>query len=420
MENKMKISLMKECVELCGNAGVTALIWGNHGIGKSQGVKQLAVENNWGFIDMRLSQAEASDLRGFPDKEDGRTKFCPPYELPQGGMEWDEYEAAIKEAPEAERWKMAELLMPKLERGILLLDEINRAQDDVIQAAFQLVLDRKVGQYVLPPGWNIVCASNPQEGYIVNGFNDPAFLDRFCHIQVDCKNEDSLGEWVEYISAVHGPVASQVVEFASQDLKHLNGDVKSEIGFGVTPSRRSWEFVIRVEDAYRKGDFSGAARTMVLGGLVGMELAASYNEYSCPVKPAQLIENGVKAMRGQLESLERGQMQGLMWGLVGFVKPQIESSDKHAEVALDFAEFICERFREKDLAIAFCKSLVASGKGGSGVAESVRAAALSNPQLAKLLKRAGKPNRKRFLDRLSERPKLQDLLSKTAWGSEDL
>lgn len=416
----MKISLMKECVELCGASGVAALVWGNHGIGKSQGVKQLAAEKNWGFIDMRLSQAEASDLRGFPDKEDGRTIFCPPYELPHGGMDWDEYQAEIEKAPEEDRWRLKDLLMPKLNEGILLLDEINRAADDVIQAAFQLVLDRKVGQYILPPGWIIVCASNPQEGYIVNGFNDPAFLDRFCHLAMDSKSEESLGEWVEYISAKHGAVASQVVEFASQDLKHLNGDVKSELGFSVTPSRRSWEFVIKMEDAYRKGNYSGQARTMVLAGLIGFELASSYNEYSCPVKPAQLIENGVRAMRGQLEKLERGQMQGLMWGLVGFVKPQIESSDKHADVALDFAEFICERFSEKDLAIAFCKSLVASGKGGSGVAESVRAAALSNPQLAKLLQRAGKPGRKRFLDRLNERPKLQKLLSKTAWGSEDL
>jgi hypothetical protein len=411
---------MKEAVRLCSASRVTALIWGNHGIGKSQGVAQCAFEQGVGFIDMRLSQSESSDLRGFPDKEGGRTKFCPPFELPVGGLTWEEYLAKIEAAPEDEQWKLREQLMPELNEGYLFLDELNRAQDDVLQAAFQLVLDRKVGQYMLPPGWNVVCASNPMEGYIVNGFTDPAFLDRFCHIQVSA-NEDTLGEWVDYISAVHTKsAAGNVIEFVSQNMKHLDGEVSSDLGFKTTPSRRSWDSVARVEAACESGKFSDKARLEVIAGLVGRELASSYSRYSCPVKPQELIDNGVEKMTARLRKLERNEMQGLMWGLVSFVKAHIETSDKHADVALDFAEFICEKHASKDLVVAFCKALISSNKNNSGVSENVRAAAISNPKLAGLISSSSKGSKKRFIDRLNSRKKLQNLLSNTAWGSDEL
>ena len=143
----------------------------------------------------------------------------------------------------------------------------------------------------------------------------------------------------------------------------------------------------------------------------------SYSRYSCPVKPRELVQTGVKAKEGQLGKLNRNQMTGLMWGLVGFIKPKIEE-DKPGEVALDFAEWMCKQNPDKDLVVAFCKALVSGG--GAGVDDHVRAAAISNPKLAKLLGKAGGSpgGKKKFLDRLLERPQLQDLLSKTAWGKD--
>ena len=68
----------------------------------------------------------------------------------------------------------------------------------MLQAIFQLVLDRRVGQYVLPPGWCVVAAGNYMEGYQVSGFNDAAFLDRFCHLTLS-GGETTLEEWVNFV-----------------------------------------------------------------------------------------------------------------------------------------------------------------------------------------------------------------------------
>ena len=91
-------------------------------------VKQIAKEKKWDLIDLRLSLLNPVDLRGLPmiDKEKGLAKWLPPEFLPQDGV------------------------------GILFLDEINKAPGSVMAAAYQLILDRKVGNYELPPKWRII------------------------------------------------------------------------------------------------------------------------------------------------------------------------------------------------------------------------------------------------------------------------
>jgi hypothetical protein len=173
-----------------------------------------------------------------------------------------------------------------------------------LQAIFQLVLDHKVGQYVLPPGWSVVAAGNFQEGYMVSGFNDPAFLDRFCHMTLSA-GETTLEEWIHYMSDVHGEKAAEVIEFASQNTKHLDGDIAGELGFSIQPSRRSWEAVVRVQQACNGTTFSQGAIFEVLAGLLGRELAQSFSRYSCPVKPRDLMKNGVKPYESKLKSLHR-------------------------------------------------------------------------------------------------------------------
>jgi hypothetical protein len=414
----MKIGTLKQVIRLCKASRVSLYIWGHRGIGKSSIVHQTAVEDEAGCVDMRCSQLEASDLRGLPDRVNGRTSFLPPADMPMADLDWDDFMTKLKELPAEEQEGYMTRSQPNLKDGYLFLDEVNRAQDDVLQAVFQLVLDRRVGQYTLPSSWSVVCAGNFQEGYMVNGFNDPAFLNRFCHVILS-QGEATLDEWVGYMSEHHGTSASDVIEFASQNVKHLDGEIDGELGFSVQPSRRSWESVVRVNNAFNKGGFSSAARDEVIAGLVGRELGLAYSRYSCPVKPRDLINSGVKPMSDKLSGLTRPQMTGLMWGLVGFVKPNIEE-DKFGECACDFAEWICKNYKDKDIVVAFCKALV-SGTG-TGVDDHVRSAAISNPKLAKLLAKAtsGKDGKKNnsFIGRLEARPALHQLLSDTAWGKD--
>jgi MoxR-like ATPase len=447
-----KISTIKEAVLICRDANITPFVWGHRGLGKSSLVKQIAEDNGWGFIDLRCSQLEASDIRGLPDRgEDNRTHYLPPADMPIADMSADQVFLKLAEvlgidakgtdgvdtagklaASIAKKLdgtnldllrryeNLRQALQPRFERGILFLDEVNRAQDDVLQAIFQLVLDRRVGQYVLPPGWCVVAAGNFTEGYRVGGFDDPAFLNRFCHLTLS-GGETTLEEWVNYMASVHGGDATDVIEFASQNTKHLDGDIKGEMGFSVQPSRRGWEMVTRVMKVVKEGKYSESAKIEVYAGLLGRELAQSFSRYSCPVKPRELINNGVKAYESKLKKLDRNQLTGLMWGLVSFCKNQIEK-DEIATVCLDFASFMVDHANDKDVVVAFCRALVTQGGAVNDHQEKARAAVISNPRLAKMIskfnKRSGS-DKKSFVDRLTERPEFQSVLSKVSWGVVD-
>jgi hypothetical protein len=442
-----KISTIKEALMICRDSGITPFIWGHRGLGKSSLVHQVAVENGWGFIDLRCSQLEASDIRGLPDRgDDHRTHYLPPADMPVADLTLDDVRkelAAVLNLNEvkANDGTLTDMIAKKLEnadlevtrryfqklqetqarfqRGILFLDEVNRAQDDVLQAIFQLVLDRRVGQYVLPPGWSLVAAGNYMEGYRVGGFDDPAFLNRFCHLTLS-GGETTLEEWVNYMSGVHGGEAADVIEFASQNTKHLDGEIPGELGFSVQPSRRSWEMVVKVQKAVKEGNYGDTAKLEVYAGLIGRELAQSFSRYSCPVKPRQLIEQGVKAFETKLKKLERNQLTGLMWGLVSFCKNQIDK-DEIGTVCLDFASFMVHNANDKDVVVAFCRALVTSGNSNNDQ-EKARAAVISNPRLARMIakfhQRTGN-SKKTFIERLSERPDLQQALSRVSWGTSD-
>jgi hypothetical protein len=437
------INVIKESLNICRDAGITAFIWGHRGLGKSSLVQQSAAENGWGFIDLRCSQLEASDIRGLPDRgDDNRTHFLPPADMPLADLSFEQIQTQLADVlgikakggenvadQIAKTLESADLdtqrryfqklqeMQSRFQRGILFLDEVNRAQDDVLQAVFQLVLDRRVGQYVLPPGWSVVAAGNFMEGYRVGGFDDPAFLNRFCHLTLS-GGETTLEEWVNYMGSVHGQDATDVIEFASQNTKHLDGDLPGDLGFSILPSRRSWEMVVKVQKAVKEGRYSDHAKLEVYAGLVGRDLAQVFARYSCPVKPRELIASGVKPFESRLAKLDRNQQTGLMWGLVSFCKNQIEK-EEIATVCLDYASFMVKHVKDKDVVVAFCRALV-SGGNSQDHQEKARAAVISNPRLAKMIskfnKRSG-TDKKSFVDRLTDRPELQEMLSRVSWGS---
>ena len=145
----MDIKQLKRFLPYAMKTKVAVMVHGLHGIGKSQTIKQFAEEQGMQFIDRRLSQMESGDLLGLPSLENGRTSFFTPDWLPTD--------------PNS--------------KGILFLDEINRARRDVLQGVFQLVLDRQLGSYKLPDGWSVISAINPNtDDYDVTNVFDIVYL----------------------------------------------------------------------------------------------------------------------------------------------------------------------------------------------------------------------------------------------------
>jgi hypothetical protein len=140
-------------------------IHGSPGIGKSYIVNDIASKSGLEIIDIRLSQLDAVDLRGIPTINNDQTKWMPPVFLPT----------------EADS------------EGILFLDELNSAPLSVQAAIYQLVLDRKIGEYTMPKGWRIVCAGNKiDDKGIVFKLPSP-LINRMVHIVLEARYDDFKG-----------------------------------------------------------------------------------------------------------------------------------------------------------------------------------------------------------------------------------
>jgi ATPase family associated with various cellular activities (AAA) len=164
---------------IVSNLKISTMIWGAPGIGKSSIVQQLATTHQLEFIDLRLSQLAPTDLRGLPVAEAGVSKWFPPEFLPQQG------------------------------RGILFLDEINMAVPAMQGMAQQLILDRRVGSYVVPEGWFVWAAGNRKEDR-AGVFEMPAPLaNRFLHLQV----EPDFASFKAY--ALESGIHEQIIAFLS-------------------------------------------------------------------------------------------------------------------------------------------------------------------------------------------------------------
>ncbi len=218
------------------------MLWGAPGVGKSQMVAQVAKNQNTPLIDIRLSQMEPSDLRGIPFKKGDAVEWAVPAMLPN-----------------AERHG---------ENGILFLDEITSAPPSVSAAAYQLILDRKLGEYEVPEGWAIIAAGNRQGDRGVTYSMPAPLANRFSHYEVDI----NLDDWVAWAYANN--IDERVIAFLRfrQDLLFEFDASQNPVAF---PSPRSWEFAHRALHKFEDHPelFSGALQACV-GKAAGIELAA--------------------------------------------------------------------------------------------------------------------------------------------------
>lgn len=189
-------------------------LWGPPGVGKSSVVCQVARELGLKFIDLRLSLLDPVDLRGIPvaDREKRECYWTRPVFLPKDGA------------------------------GILFLDEINLASPSVQAAAYQLVLDKAVGEHKLPDSWHIVAAGNRREdSSLVTQLSDP-LISRFVHFEVEIDVE----EWFSW--AIASGIDERVISFLKfrPELLLKVDSGRSSVNY---PCPRSWEFCSRLLQA---------------------------------------------------------------------------------------------------------------------------------------------------------------------------
>ena len=199
----------------------SVMLWGPPGVGKSQAIRQVAkdIEKKTGkkvhITDVRLLLFNPIDLRGIPTANADKT-------------------LAIWLKPQIFQMDDSSDVV-----NILFLDEISAAPQSVQAAAYQITLDRVVGEHRLPDNCFVIAAGNRVTDKSVSFKMPKALANRLLHIEV----EGSFHSWQNW--AIKTGVNSKVVGFLSSRPDRLFGfDASNDDLAFATP--RSWEMVSNI------------------------------------------------------------------------------------------------------------------------------------------------------------------------------
>ncbi len=224
------------------------MLWGPVGAGKSAVVNQVAAEIEAKISDARLSTMDTVDIRGFPVPN-----------LEAGTMSWLPADFLPPMLVKGKGGKM----VPNTSKGILFLDELPSAPPAVQAAAYQLVLDRRIGKYELPENWAIVAAGNRSSDRSVVHEMPAALRNRFVHLDFDVDADD----W--YDKAIEDGV-SDVTRGLIRFKPNLLHSFDPKVNPRSFPTPRSWGFA----DAILQAGHGPDAERELLNGAVGEGAAA--------------------------------------------------------------------------------------------------------------------------------------------------
>ncbi len=242
---QLALVLEREFLSTAGGHHTPVMLWGPPGVGKSQIVTQVAARHKAPVIDIRLSQMEPSDLRGIPFRVDNMVQWAVPALLPD----------AQRHGP----------------RGVLFLDEITSAPPAVSAAAYQLILDRRLGDYRIPDGWVIFAAGNRQGDRGVTYAMPAPLANRFSHFEVQV----NLDDWAFWAYA--NGIDERLIAFLrfKPELLFAFDAARTLAGEMAFPSPRSWEFAHRALQKFADSpDLLTGALIACVGHAAGVECAA--------------------------------------------------------------------------------------------------------------------------------------------------
>ena len=289
-------------------------LWGPPGIGKSELVEGITNELGGLMIDLRLGQMEPTDIRGIPfyNKDIGKMDWAPPVELPDEEMA-GQYPVVV-----------------------LFLDELNSAAPSVQSAAYQLILNRRIGKYRLPDNVVMVAAGNRESDKGVTYRMPTPLANRFIHQEMKV----DFPSWLEW--AVNNRVHKDVVgylSFAKQDLYDF--DAKSASRAFATP--RSWTFVSQLLD---EGDDDDTTMNLI-AGTVGEGLAVKFMAHKKVAgrmpNPADILSGKDKDLQVKEVSAMYSLVISMCYELKGAIENKVEDKKFH-EMADNFLGYMMKNF----------------------------------------------------------------------------
>lgn len=236
----MKPSQLKTAITELVRLKRPGFIWGPPGIGKSDIIRAVAKEQKLDLIDKRLAQSDPTELKGYP---------------------WPDQAKKVMTF-------FRDSTLPTKGKGILFLDELPHAPQAVQSVAFQLILDRKVGDYTLPDGWAVIAAGNRTTDRSGAHTVNAALANRFVHLDL----EVDLDEWIEW--GVNNGVSDLTRGYIRYRPANLCVE-KIEAGAKAFPTPRSWHFA----DQIVQGNLPHELKMELIKGTVGEGIAAEFMGY---------------------------------------------------------------------------------------------------------------------------------------------
>ena len=290
-------------------------LWGPPGIGKSELVENITTELGGLMIDLRLGQMEPTDIRGIPfyNKDIGKMDWAPPVELPDEEM--------AKDYPIV----------------VLFLDELNSAAPSVQSAAYQLILNRRIGKYRLPKNVVMVAAGNRESDKGVTYRMPTPLANRFLHQEMKV----DFASWQEWAvtNRVHKDVVGYL-SFAKQDLYDF--DAKSSSRAFATP--RTWSFV---SELLAEDDSDDNTLTNLIAGTVGEGLAVKFMAHRKIAgrmpQPEDILSGKVTTLDVKEVSAMYSLVISMCYELKAAVENKVESKKFH-EMADNFLGYMMKNF----------------------------------------------------------------------------
>ena len=220
------------------------VVWGAPGTAKSMIAQQVAAEAGRRYVDVRALLLDPVDLRGIPWRDSAdRTRWAPPAFLPP--------------SDDPGRW-------------LINLEELPSAVPLVQAALYQLVLDRKVGEYELPEGASLIaCGNRESDRGVVHRMPTP-LASRFVHLEIRVDADD----WLAW-AAGHG-IAAEVMFFISMRPELLNNfDPRSRERAFACP--RTWEFASGI--VQRRNGLDPTVERALFRGTVGEAAAVEFSAF---------------------------------------------------------------------------------------------------------------------------------------------
>jgi len=269
-------------------------LWGPPGIGKSDIVRQITDSfTNAHLIDIRLSLWEPTDIKGIPY-----------FDSNSGTMVW----GAPSELPSAE-------FAAQFDNIVLFLDEMNSAAPSVQAAAYQLILNRRVGTYKLPDNVVIVAAGNREADKGVTYRMPAPLANRFIHLELRV----DFNDWFQWAvdNRIHKDVVGYLT-FAKKDLYDF--DPKSPSRSFATP--RSWSFVSELlEDG-----IDDNTTTDLVSGAVGEGLAVKFMAHR---KVASSMPNPTDILLGKVKEMKTKEISAMYSLTISLCYELKEAADKN-------------------------------------------------------------------------------------------